>query len=120
MNCLDTLKKGEYVNLWTVNHLLSGVVFAGWVFKFYLNLWPAFWVYLILAIGWEIFEVYIGEFEILGNKIMDVVTGVLGFWVVYYFMVLQNSIGNNFIILSTILFVILEVYLVVDHKKLRV
>ncbi|MES3005207.1 MAG: hypothetical protein V4690_03835 [Patescibacteria group bacterium] len=119
MSLLNTLKEGKYVNLWSVNHFLSGVVFAGWIFKIWSNLWLVFLMYFILALAWEVYEVYIGEFELFGNKIMDVVTGVLGFWMVYYFMILQGSISYSFVISSTILYIVLEIYLFVDYKRRR-
>jgi len=119
MNFLEVLKKGKYVNLWSVNHFLSGIVFAGWVFKLEFSPWLVFLIYFILAVGWEVCEVYIGEFEIFGNKIMDVVTGVLGFWIVYYFMILQKPMSDPFIILCTLLFLILELYFFFDYKKGR-
>jgi hypothetical protein len=114
---IDAIKGGKYINLWTVNHFLSGVVVVGWVLKLGFNVWLAFLVYFILAIAWEIVEFYLGEFEVLGNKIMDVMSGLIGFWLVYYFIIMQRSLSIYFVISCTVVYLILEILCLIDYRK---
>jgi len=80
MNKLDIWKESKYLDLWSVNHFLSGVVFTGWMLEAGLDIWIVFIIYASLAVGWEIYETIKKLHEHIGNKIMDVVTGIAGFF----------------------------------------
>lgn len=81
INHANLWAEGKYVDLWSMPHILSGVIMGGvfnWLgFNFWLNLT----VSAVLMISWEFFELYaLDVHEHLSNKIMDVVTGLLGFF----------------------------------------
>jgi hypothetical protein len=114
---LDIREEGKYLDLWSVNHFLSGVVFASWILRFTFNIWFIFGIYFILAVLWEVYEFYGGIFEHFGNKVMDVVTGVVGFLIIYGALVQGKPVNNLFAIFFTLLYVFLEVYCFVDYKR---
>jgi hypothetical protein len=77
-------EEGKYVDMWSIPHILSGVIMAG-LFNW---LGIGFWLNLLLStalmIGWEFFELFVlGVHEHMTNKVMDVVTGLLGFFTSY-------------------------------------
>src|SRR3989344_4125735 len=85
MRLRDIRNDGKYLDLWSVNHFLSGIVYTGWMIEWDFNIWFIFVTYFILAVAWELYEFYADVFEELGNKVMDVVTGVIGFFIIIYF-----------------------------------
>lgn len=76
-------EEGDYVDAWTIPHILSGAWAAGISIFLGLDFWVGLLVSILVMIAWEVFEVWKGIHEWLGNKIADVVTGVIGFLIVY-------------------------------------
>ena len=80
--------EGKYVDLWTIPHILSGVIMAGSFYWLGFSFWPNIISSIILMIGWEFFELhFLGIHEHLSNKVMDVVTGIIGFFAMYGFII---------------------------------
>lgn len=76
-----------------------------------------FLVYMVLAIGWEVFEILRKIHEYTGNKIMDVVTGGLGFVVVYAFYTMGQPMSLLLLIISTIVYILLEIQGFISYKR---
>jgi hypothetical protein len=80
------LKEGEYLDFWSVNHvLLGGVLLGTFLFAhFTLNLALVFSI--LFMISWEFYEIVKGIREQPGNKIFDVLTGIIGFFLFHYLL----------------------------------
>ena len=77
-------REGKYVDLWSIPHVLCGVIFVGIFCYFRIEFWSNLILSTLIMIGWEFFELYVLDVhEYLTNKIMDVVTGLFGFLVMY-------------------------------------
>jgi len=75
----DIWREGNYLDLWSVPHLLSGsaVGFSLYFFDFAFN--AAFVIALLLLIGYEMFEVIVKIDETKWNRTLDVVVGMASF-----------------------------------------
>jgi hypothetical protein len=87
-------QEGKYIDFWSIPHVIIGALLA-WIFEFvglnfYLNLGLSFGI----MFGWEFFELYVLHAEeYLPNKVMDVVTGLIGFFIMYYFILVRGLIN---------------------------
>ena len=80
--------------MWSIPHILCGVVLVGVFCYFKIKFWPNLILSTLIMIGWEFFELYVlNVHEYITNKIMDVVTGLIGFFVTYAF-ILKFGIKN--------------------------
>ena len=109
---MNIWKEGRYLDAWSVNHLLSGAIFTGWLLTFGLNILIIFFLHLVLAIVWEIFEALFGICEHLSNRIMDVVVGNIGFFLVYIF-----SINFYVLIALTSLYLFMQILGYLAYRK---
>ena len=115
---MNIWKEGKSIDLWSVNHLLSGGVSAGLTiflkFDFLIGLLLASFIML----SWELYE-FFGEIkESPMNQTIDMVFGVLGFIISYPLMIKMNAttrIGVFTII--TLLFLFLETRGFLAYKK---
>ncbi len=104
-------KNGKYLDLWSVNHTLSGVVIAGPLYYFSIPVIYSFWISLILMVSWEIYEIIFKITETWQNRTTDILTGVLGFcsvWYLYAFVTTHTQI--LIYVMGLCLFIILEVW----------
>ncbi|MFA6227121.1 MAG: hypothetical protein WC631_01395 [Candidatus Paceibacterota bacterium] len=77
-------KEGKYIDMWSVPHVLCGVIFAGILNWLGIGFLSNLILSTIIMIGWEFFELYVlNVHEYITNKIMDVVTGLIGFFIMY-------------------------------------
>jgi len=75
----DIWHEGEYLDLWSVPHLLSGVA-AGLIAHFVgFAPIPSFVIVLLVLIGYEMFEVIAKIEETRMNRVLDVVVGMASF-----------------------------------------
>ncbi len=102
-------KKGKYIDLWSLNHLLSGALLARISLFIGVSFWLGFSTAFMLMLAWEIYEVIRHIEESIENKILDMVLGIFGFLITYY---IQTMMGFTS---STVFFVIiLIVWLVLN------
>jgi purine-cytosine permease-like protein len=102
-------REGKYLDFWSTTHTLIGFILF-WFFQ-YLG-WSIslnFIISFIIIFGWEFFELYvIGNHEPFWNKFFDVVTGVIG-WLIMYYLVqyygLKNLLGLEIIL--TVIYLLL-------------
>jgi hypothetical protein len=84
INNADLWKEGKYVDMWSIPHVLCGVILVGVFYYFKIGFWPNLILSTIIMIAWEFFELYVLDVhEYITNKIMDVVTGLIGFFIMY-------------------------------------
>ncbi len=77
-------KKGKYIDLWSLNHFVGGVLIARILFFFDLSFWPALSITFVVKMVWEIYELIRNIKESIENKVMDVIIGIFGFLIMYY------------------------------------
>ena len=53
----DVWREGEYLDLWSLPHLLSGALLACFVYLLHLQFWYAVILAFILLTAYEIFEI---------------------------------------------------------------
>lgn len=87
-------QEGKYIDFWSIPHVLIGSLLAWlfmfWNWNFYTNLLVSFSIIL----GWEFFELYaLDVHEHFPNKVFDVITGVIGFYVMYW-LILKYGLNN--------------------------
>lgn len=93
---IDIWAEGKYIDLWSIPHVLSGII----LFMIFQYLGMGFWFNFILATiimtWWEFFEEhFMNVNEYITNKIMDVVTGIIG-WLVIYFLIVYYGVSKIF------------------------
>lgn len=84
-------REGHFVDLWSINHFLSGVVLASIIFHFDISFTFGMVIAFILFVGWEVAEVALGIKEHAPNMAMDVVCDFAGFLLLSYYLI---SLGN--------------------------
>jgi hypothetical protein len=78
--------EGKYLDFWTINHILPGILAALGAELLGLRFWTGFGITLTAMICWEIFEDYIRIKECLTNRLSDIVTGGMGFLATYFWI----------------------------------
>jgi len=101
---MDIWREGKYVDMWSVPHLLSGIIFTGWLLVFGFDIWKIFFLHLALSILWEFVESFKKIHEHFNNKVVDVILGNVGFFLVFLF-----SIRTDILMLLSVLYVLLEI-----------
>jgi len=80
--------EGRYVDLWTIPHILAGVLLGGFLYwlgvSFIINLL----ITTLLVIAWEFFELhFLGVHEHFTNSLTDIVVALIGFIITYAFII---------------------------------
>lgn len=87
-------KEGRYIDLWSLNHVLSGVVLASILFGFGVSFVTSVVIAFVLFVGWEVAEVALGIKEHTPNMVMDVVCDFAGFFgIAYRVFILDNEVS---------------------------
>lgn len=76
----DIWKHGRFVDLWSLDHLLSGFLLGGASYWLELEFTWALVVSLAAMLAWELFEAVIGINEAYGNAVSDLIIGLAGFF----------------------------------------
>jgi hypothetical protein len=85
--------RGTYIDLWTVPHLISGVIIGYLLYFFSVGFWVAFWIALSIGIGWELFERIseLSRTEAYTNSVCDIIAAQAGFLAAYFLLEKFNS-----------------------------
>lgn len=75
----DIWREGDYLDLWSVPHLLSGMAVALILFLFGFATNAAFIIAFLLLVAYEMFEVIVKIEETRWNRTLDVVVGMMSF-----------------------------------------
>jgi hypothetical protein len=75
----DIWRDGEYLDLWSVPHFLSGSLLACFIYLLHLDFFYATVLATALLIAYEIFEIKVGITETDWNRRLDVVVGLTSF-----------------------------------------
>lgn len=112
--------EGKYIDFWSINHILGGALLAQ-IFVFLgVNFWISLVISFIIMILWEVYEYKTKVYETIQNRVMDVVVGLLGFFMIYYLVSLDFFYNGIFYIVFFI-FLFLEIwgYIAYQLKKKR-
>jgi hypothetical protein len=73
--------RGTFVDLWTVPHVISGLVISYLALLAHMSYDTAFWMALSVGIGWELIEriTRLSRTEAYTNSLSDIVGAQLGF-----------------------------------------
>ena len=104
-------KEGKYLDFWNVNHILAGCLLA--FVSIFLNI--SFIISLIISFAimlfWEIYEYHRVIKETLPNQILDIITGFIGFFIVYYiYSLISYTISIFLFIISLIIWICLTLW----------
>ena len=82
----DIWREGEYLDLWSVPHFLSGiaVAFSLYFFGFATN--AAFTIAFLVLVAYEMFEVIAKIEETRSNRVLDVVVGMASFTPTFFLL----------------------------------
>jgi hypothetical protein len=96
--------RGKYVDLWTVPHIISGIVIAYLVYFADIKFDVGFWIALTIGIGWELFErvTRLSRTEAYTNSLCDIITAQIGFVVAFLLLQKFNSPTTEGIIIFTL------------------
>lgn len=82
----DPWREGDYLDLWSVPHFLSGMVVAFSLFFLGFEARSAFVIAFLLLVGYELFEAVAEIDETRWNRILDVVVGMTSFTPTFLFL----------------------------------
>lgn len=75
-------REGRFFDLWMYAHVVGGLPFG--LLALYLGYGRGAYLAAIgIFVAWEVFEKLCGGYEIIENKIVDVIAGTLGFALAY-------------------------------------
>lgn len=85
--------RGTYIDLWTVPHLISGVIIGSLIYFFHIPFSEGFWIALCIGIGWELFEriTRLSRTEAYTNSVSDIIAAQLGFCASFYLLQRFNN-----------------------------
>ena len=94
-------QEGIYFDLWSVIHLLFGMVFGGGILFLKIKCWKGFLSTLLVAIIWELIE-WIPE--IVSNQILDVLLAGIGFLLINYLFLQMDQRKFKIIFIFLLIF----------------
>lgn len=85
--------RGTYIDLWTVPHLISGIIIGFLIYFFHISFSVGFWIALCIGIGWELFEriTRLSRTEAYTNSVSDIIAAQLGFCASFYLLQRFNN-----------------------------
>ena len=88
---MNIWKHGKYLDLWSLVHFLSGFLLCGLFYWLGLGFIWAFVYSTFLLILWEAFEFIIKIIEPSVNVTVDILIGLIGFFLAAWFYFLSNK-----------------------------
>lgn len=114
-------KNGKHLDLWTINHILSGALFGYVTFLFDMDMIFGLVLSLFLMIAWEFFErIILKVVETWQNGVWDVVVGFI-FFILIWIIAPYQSLGTQTTIylLLFVIFIIMELAGLISYKYLH-
>lgn len=116
----NIFRNGKYLDLWSINHTLAGVVIAGPLYYFSISFIYSFFILIFLIVGWEIYEIIFDVHETWQNRSTDIITGVIGFFFVWYFYYFFDTNLQIWIYaVSLLVFLTLEIWGYFAYKHIK-
>jgi len=115
--------EGRYIDLWTIPHILAGVLLCGFLYWFGISLPINIIITSIIVIGWEFFEFhFLGVHEHLTNSFIDILVALIGFAITFSFIIKYSiEIVLPYLFILTIIYIVLNAwgFLAYKRKKLE-
>jgi hypothetical protein len=93
--------EGRAFDLWSLVHFLGGGVLAAAYFLLGFPFLSSFIASFVLLFLWELFEILKGIKESVGNIVMDMFMGAIGFYAIWYLM--DANLGDNILLFLMVL-----------------
>lgn len=104
-------REGRNFDLWHVSHFIAGILFAGLVHFFDINLYLGFVISFALMVGWEVFEINLGIYETKFNMYFDVIFSVIAFWLTIYLEGIMSADDfKKFFFISLVIYIIMGIW----------
>jgi hypothetical protein len=114
----DIWGEGKYFDLWSINHILSGIVLAGLAIFVGVDFWLGLLIAFLIMLAWEIYELIKPIEEFIENRVIDMIVGILGFVIIYpLFLEMDKILFTTSFITVTSIFIFLELWGFVAYKK---
>ena len=99
-------EEGKYLDLWNIPHFLIGILIGFALIFFSVPLIYSLIIVFLIKLSWEIYEHINVIKETIPNKILDIVTGLLGYLFIFYINNLRPiTLKDFFIVLAVELFI---------------
>lgn len=114
-------KEGRYLDLWSINHVLSGVVLGAILFGLGAPFNWSLLVALALFVGWEVAEISLGIKEHMPNMITDVICDLFGFLLIaYWFFVKGSTLSFTATLAWILLFIIFNIWGFIAYEARKI
>lgn len=113
-------KEGKYLDLWSVNHVLSGVVLGSLLLSFGVSLNSSLAVAIILFVGWEIAEIFMGIKEHTPNMVADVVCDLAGFAAVALWFAKVGPIAWTTTAIWILIYIVLNIWGFIAYEARKI
>lgn len=90
--------EGEYFDLWSLTHFMLGLILAKITHLIKMNFLGSIFFILFLITVWEIIEIKLNVRETQINRILDIILGLCGFFVFFYFTGITGMANTAFAI----------------------
>ena len=115
--------EGRYIDLWTIPHILAGVLLGGYLYWLGVSFEINLAVTTILVISWEFFELhFLGVHEYFTNSLMDIIVALIGFAFMYFLIIkysLETVIPHLLVLTAVYIFLNAWGFLAYQKKKLE-
>jgi len=113
-------KEGKYVDLWSINHVLSGVVLGAILGNFNAPFGWSLLLAIALFVGWEVVEVLIGIKEHMPNMVMDVVCDLAGFLAIAWWFAEVSDISWTATAAWILLYTMMNIWGFIAYEARRI
>ena len=103
----DLWREGEWLDLWSVVHVLSGTSLGLVFYLFHFGTFAPAVLALVLLISYEMWEMIVKIEETPSNRVMDVVVGMVGY--VLSFFVLVPQLTSTWLLFVTVLVILTDI-----------
>lgn len=111
-------REGKYIDFWNIPHLLAGVLLGFVIIYLRLSFFTGLFIVFLVKLSWEIYEHLNVVKEAIPNKILDILTGLLGFISVYYANNYRPVTFTEFLVIA-VLDILLGIWGLYSMKKLN-
>lgn len=106
----DLWAEGKWIDFWTINHFLSGVVLGIAFYFFEVSLLWSFILTTFIFITWEIVE-YVLKWEKMTNQASDFLANYLGYITfIFFYYALEKPFNSKVEIAIVTVFILLEIW----------
>jgi hypothetical protein len=114
---MDIWKHGKYLDLWSLIHFLSGFILCGLLYYLGFSFFWAFMYSALLLILWEVFEFFIKIIEPSVNVVMDIIFGLVGFFLAAWFYFLRTEFDISLYLTVLGITIVLSLWGFLDFLK---